>query len=64
MSAVEDRSNASAMFNCVSMMPSLVATFLLNLQHTNSALILPELFLGVMALFAIFYFFGYVQGKR
>jgi uncharacterized membrane protein len=46
------------------MIPALLGTCLLNAQHTNNAIILPILFLGVMVLFGLFYFFAYVQGGK
>ena len=58
---VTDRSNASAVFSFLFMMPPVLGNLALDLFPVNKPIYLPLIFLIALLLYAVFYYQGYVR---
>lgn len=61
---VSDRSNASAVFSFLFMMPPVIGNFGLDLFPVNQPIYLPLIFLIALLLYAWFYYQGYVHNAN
>ena len=58
---IKDRSNASAVFSFLFMMPPVIGNLALDLFPVNKPIYLPLIFLIALLLYAVFYYQGYIR---